>query len=234
MNTVVYKPFKRSLEAWEISADKTKENENGRRSFLVKIGVQKVVDSDTGEEISTDPVAEYVYEDILRKMFTDPEEYSVRVNLGCEPQLIVTYENRLVVHNDEISEMIEKVRNVITGLKIEDISEMLVNSYLNFCTLAPLSKEYRKLISDINDKAEGYFAPDFVGLILREYFFEQKRSITEGSYEEEIHYMDPIELRMEMGKEMANKDLARLEKLKNELFYSFLLGDIIPNPKIKL
>lgn len=234
MNTVIYKPFKRSSQAWALDTEKTKENENKRRSFLVKIGVQKVVDSDTGEEISTAPVTEYIYEDILRMLFTDPEEYQVRVNLGCEPQLVVTYENRLVVHNDEMSETIERVRNVISTYKKEDIAEVLINSYLNFMTLAPLSKGYRKLISDINDKAEGYFAPDFVGLVLREYFFEQMRHLSQGSYEEDIHFMNSTEFREEMGKAMAEKDNGKVQKLKDELFYSFLLGDTIPNPKIKI
>lgn len=230
MNTVVYKPFKRNIDNWEIDPEATYKNDNGRKLILVKIGVQQIVDSDTGRVVDTTPVTEYVYEDILRSIFTKADEYSTRICLGCTPQLVVTYENRLVIHNEDISKEMDKIMNVAKGYDPKSISESLVNSLLNYNTLMPLSKEYRSIIKDIDSKCDEYYSPDFVGLVLRELFFEQKREIT--GYKEDIHYMSSVELRQEMGKQLKNDDKDKLNAIKDELFYAFLLGDIIPNPKM--
>ena len=232
MNTVIYKPFKRNASSWALDTESTITNSSGRRSFLVKIGVQQIADSDTGEVLDTTPITEYVYEDILRKIFTDCEEYSVRTNLGYEPQLVITYENRLVLHNDEISGMVEKIRDVIKEYDEKDISEVLINSLLNYNTQAQRTPEYKKLIDEVNEKADGYFSPDFIGFILREYFFEQKRGIS--GYSEDVHYMDHIELKEEIGKVLKDGDKEKLNVLKEELLYSFLLGDIVTNKKIRI
>lgn len=230
MNKIVYKPFKRKSSSWEIKPDKIIKNEQGRKSVPVKIGVQQVV-MDNGEIISTTPVYEYIYDDILRKILGDSEEYAVRVNLGCDMQLVITYENRLVVHNDRMQEEIEKVHELAKAYGYEEISAELVNSQLNFMTLAPLSKEYKKLIEEINEKSEKFYPPDFIGLVLREYFYEQARNLSDER--EDMHFLSAKELKEELGEAIKGRDAKKIEDIKEEIMYAFLIGDLVSNPRIK-
>ena len=232
MNTVVYKAFKRSIDNWEIDTSAERVIENGRKLFLVKIGVQQIKDSETGQIIDTAPITEYIYEDILRAVFGGNEEYTIRTCLGYTPQLIVTYENRLVMHNDEVDNEVQKVLKATEKLNGKDISESLVNSLLNYNTQAQISKEYRKLIKEINKECDEYYSPDFVGIILREHFFEQERNLTD--YKEELHFMNAVELKEELGKSLRENDEEKISAIKEELMYAFLLGDIVHNPKISL
>ena len=129
---------------WEIDPSATETTESGRRLLLVTIGVQQIVDTDTGDVIDTAPVAEYIYEDILAAIF-NREEYTSRICLGCTPPLIVTYENRLVMHNNQISEEVEKILGVLKTAQRDNVYEVLVNSQLNYDTRAQISKEYREV-----------------------------------------------------------------------------------------
>ena len=229
MNTVIYKPFKKKIDKWESDTSDIKENELGRKLINVKIGVQQIVDNDTGRVIEAIPVTEYMYEDICRNLFCNSEEYAARICLGYFPQVVVTYENRLVIHNEDVSEEVEKIQKVIKGYEKKSIAEVLVNSLLNYKTQVHISKEYRNLIKDIDEKCGNFYAPDFIGLVLREYFFETERGLSE--YKEELHIMSPVELTQEIGKSLKEDNLEKLEIIKEELLYAFLLGDIITNPK---
>lgn len=229
MNTVIYKPFKKKIDKWEIDTSSVRENEHGRKLINVKIGVQQIVDCDTGNVVDATSVTEYIYEDILRNLFMNGEEYAARICLGYFPQVVVTYENRLVIHNEEISEEVEKIQEVIKDYNNREISEILVNSLLNYNTQAQISKEYKMLIKDIDEKCDNYYAPDFVGLVLREYFLESKRNLSD--YKEDLHFMSPVEFKQEIGTSLKEGDKEKLEDIKEELLYAFLLGDIITNPK---
>ncbi len=229
MNTVQYKPFKRRLDSWQLDTANIKENDNGRRLFPIKLGVQNIVNSDTGEIQSTIPCVEYIYEDILRNIFANTQEYHTRVALGCKPQLIVTYENRLVVHNDEVYVEIEKIQSVLKDYKLEDIADEVVNSLLNYNTQEFMSDKYRKLIEKINELCDEYYPPDFVGLVIREYFLEQTRNMTE--YDEDLHLMSQKELKKEIAKNISEKNNGKLAAIKTELLYSYLMGDMIINPQ---
>lgn len=229
MNTVVYKPFKKKIDKWELDTSNIMENEFGRKLINVKIGIQQIVDSESGGVVDTTPVTEYMYEDVLRNLFVNGEEYTARICLGYFPQVIVTYENRLVLHNEDVSEEIDKIQEVIKSYDKKEISEILINSLLNYNTQAQMSMEYRSLIKDIDDKCDNFYAPDFVGLVLREHFFEAERNLSD--YREELHFMSPIELKQEIGVSLKRDDKAKLEDIKEELLYAFLLGDIITNPK---
>lgn len=231
MNTVIYKPFKRKASKWEMDTENILRDGMGRRAISVKIGMQNITDSVTGQVVSATPIYEYIYEDILRNIFSDSEEYAVRVNLGCEPQITITYENRLVMHNDMIAKEVEKINKAVEDTELRDIVEILVNSQLNFNTKAPVSKEYRELIGKLNDKCDAYYPPDFVGLVLRERFFEQDREIT--GYKEDIHYMSGTELKEELGRAIKENNDEKIKDIKEELMYQFLLGDMLSNPQIK-
>ena len=229
MNTLVYKPFKKKIINWEIVPEATVKADNGRKMLLVNIGDQQIVNTDTGEIIDTSPVSEYIYEDILHAIFSR-EEYTSRLCLGCTPQLIVTYENRLVMHNEEVSLEVEKVIEVIKKADRHNISEVLVNSQLNYETKVPISKEYRDVIKRINEECDEFYSPDFIGLVMREFFFEQEREYTD--YSDELHYMSKVELKEELGRVLNEGNGEKLNQIKDELMYSFLMGDIIANPKI--
>ena len=230
MVTAVYKPFKRTISEWQYDPEYTKEMQHGRKLMLFSIGIQQMVETETGRIINSTPVTEYIYEDVVRNIFANPEEYSARVNLGCEPQVVVTYENRLVIHNETVGNEVEKILEIAKRFKLKDIADILVNSELNYNTLTPLSKRYRSLMESINDECGEYYPPDFIGLVLREYFFEQKREL--AGYSEDIHYMNGIELKEEIGKALQDGNDENIEMLKDELMYAFLLGDLITNPKI--
>ncbi len=229
MNTVVYKPFKKKIDNWEIDTSNIKENELGRNLVNVKIGVQQIIDNDSGRVTDTIPVTEYMYEDVLRNLFCNSEEYAARICLGYFPQVVVTYENRLVIHNEDVSEEVEKIQEVIKSYEKKSIAEILVNSLLNYNTQVHISKEYRNLIKEINERCNNFYAPDFIGIVLREYFFETDRKLSE--YKEELHFMSSVELKQEIGKNLKEDNIEKLEVIKEELLYAFLLGDIITNPK---
>lgn len=228
MNIAVFKPYKTSIDAWSIIDSKSKQDKNGRTEWCVEIGTQQIVDNETQRILDSSPLEEYIYKDILQNAFSNPHEYNISVNLGYNPPIVITYDNRLVIHNDQIQEMVTTVIDAIKDYKIEDIAPLLISSLLNLQNEDKLSKDYKDFLDKINDKCNDFLPPLFVGQIAREYFFEQERNLQGKT--DEIHYMTHKELLEQTGEAIKKNDKEILRMIKDEMFYSMLMGDIIQNP----
>ncbi len=223
MNHVVLKPYKRGANSWDSIDGKERVDANGRSEWCIEIGVQKIV-SDNGEEISATPLEEYVYKDVLLNLFTSPKSYTVRINLGCEPQLTIAYANRLVLHNSAVGEMVDAINKALDKYDDKVLMELGIDSLLALKSKAPLSKEFKAFTKQINDETDWYFPHDFIGFVVREKIFEQRRNLSGKA--EDIHLSGYTELMELLRHSLKDGDRASLSMIQQELMYAYLLGDI--------
>ena len=223
MNHVLLKPYKRSASTWYPVEGKERTDENGRVEWCIEIGIQKVM-SEEGRELATSPLEEYVYKDVLQNMFTSPKNYTVRINLGCEPQLTIAYENRLVLHNSAVGQMVEEINSALNKYDEKALIGLGIDSLLALKSKRPLSKEFKKLTKEINEDADWYYPHDFIGFIIREKVFEQMRGLDGKA--EELHLMDYAEIMENLKSSLKDGDRASLSMIKDELMYAYLLGDL--------
>lgn len=231
MQTTVYKPYKKKPETWKEDESKRRTSEDGRTECCVEIGVQQIVEEDTGEIVRTEHVSEYIYKDIKDKILAAPSDFDVRINMGFKPQLAVLYCNRFVVYNDQVQREARRIKQFMEDLKTERYIGAAINSVLNIQGRARQSEELKDFIGQVNENLNAIYPAEFVGAILREHVFETARKFSEE--EEELHFASYEYLVKEAGQEYAKSlrngsDTKRLSMIKEELLFGFLIGDYLP------
>ena len=144
MEYLVYKPYKRKLKTWNNVKDRQRE-ENGRIILCVEIGKKLFVDDETQRVIHEEFVCEDIYMDIATGLFQRSSSYGTKITLGYEPQIVVSYEGSLVIHNDKISGYVEDIMNVLQKTDYSLKVNAMVNGILN-----EKIEENIKYIYDIN------------------------------------------------------------------------------------
>lgn len=231
MQDIVYKPFKVNPKYWN-NENESRRDQKGREELLIRIGTKQIVDRTTGEILEELPLSEYVYKDLLIGIFRNfsnqslsSDEYKVRVNVGCCPQLTITYENRLVIHNSTISAEVERISEYLENFEFTDIVDMIGNSSLNFRSKAKLTDEFKAFLATLNGNLGSNYSADFVGTVMREQFLEIRRDMTES--ENECHYMPYAETIQNICEALKKEDEDVLKTIGKELIYKLLLGDLV-------
>lgn len=225
---VVYKPIKKGLETWSNMPDKTRHDDMGRVIVNIEIGVKQIISS--GKICSVESMCEDMYIDILKGLVVDKLSYMTYVNLASEPKITISYDGRLVIHNDKISGYVEDIMTVLNDIEDSIKYDALVDFVLNENVGNKYGEAFRRLVNVMQKKCKKEYASALIGLVLKEYICEDCRSI-EGDEAEEIHYMSYEDLLMKTGQIMKNRNAGgdkESEKIiKEELLYRFLQGDLI-------
>lgn len=224
---IVLKPYKRSLQDWKNNPDDSRE-EDGKVIFRVDIGKKLVMDEEKKTVVSENALAEDIYLNILQDIFSQNSSYRVVATLGYEPQLVISYDGRLVAHNDKIDGYVAMVMEALKKSKYEADIKVLINYVLNETVGAKYSSTLKRLQTGINTMCKTNFPPEFIGLVVKNYICDYKRSADESN---EYPYMDYESLMEEAGKVMVsiNKGALTIEnKLVEELLYRFVQGTLIP------
>lgn len=233
--SIILKPYKRNVAIWKNVPDS--ERKDDERSILrVEIGQMVTVDDQTKEVIREKPIQEDVYLDILQGLFSG-QSYTAVATLGYEPQMIITYEGRLVIHNDYIPNYVRQVKKIFGKVKYSAGVKAMLNYVANVNSGEKYTAYLKKLQEWINEKCKANYPPEFVALALKEYICDDCRDVTEE--EMEYGYLTYEELLKEAGNVLINREAEKQEKetdkgaalkekyILNELLYRFVQGNLV-------
>lgn len=227
-NKIFYQPFKVSADDWQVAEDCVRMA-GDKTVYPVFIGVRTEKTAD-GEEVGTTNVAEDIYADILQGLFTQ-NDYKVKVRIGHEPNLVITYNGELVPHNDKIAGYIKKLCSVFGQVEKKDIVNMLTVGVLNDTVQERFTIESQQFVNKINDLCEGNFSSEFVTEAIKKYLLEELRS-WDMPGTQELHYASYTEIVNTAGKVLQGRlegfyDPDLEEVLLEELLYRLLSGNLV-------
>lgn len=226
MHSFVYKPFKKSVSDWKLN--KVYQSEN-REIASVGIGKCIVMDDNTGEMIEEKIIYEDIYKDVMQGFFTDTKFYKTYIVLGCEPAIVISYDGRLILHNDKMKGYSQSIQKALEKIDPELIGSALIGFVRNEAIGEKYNDKIRELTKSINQIEKAKFPLEMVGLMLKEYYCEEKRKF--GPIDDVIHYMTYPELLEQAAEVLAgrisgNGNKENEKALMDELFYRFLEGSL--------
>lgn len=223
---IVFKPYKRKLNTW-INMDEREDPGTGRVIFHVAIG-EKVIEKEDQKK-DKEELAEDIYMDILQNFFLNRSGYNLSITLPCEPKIVLSYDGRLVYHNDKIQKYEEQVITLLRKLKIDPAVQAMVNYVANENNGEKYSSQLRKIQKNVNQYLDTNYPPEFIALVLKNYICEDKRDISDKAmdfscmdYEELLEKAGEIIIHRE--KQEENEDEAYV---LDELLYRFLQGSLV-------
>lgn len=227
MESVIYKPYKRSLSEWNNITDRVREDYGGRKIWQVEIGKKIFMDSKTEAILSEESITEDIYLDIIQGIFTNKDTYAAKTTLGYTPQLVISYEGKLVVHNDVMSNYITDILNALKQIDRTLEVKALINTIMCEKMNTKLSADMRKVQKQVNEICNSNYSPLLVGMVLKEFICENERTFTEK--QDELHYLSYEDLLDRAGRVLNNKLLGKgkdsfEEDVFTEIFYRFLAG----------
>lgn len=230
MEKVILKPYKRKMSSWQYDAEQSRLEEDSNRYILsVQIGEKLTIDEETSEKLDQEQLAEDIYLDTLQGIFLNQKGYEVTVTLGYEPQVVITYEGRLVMHNDKIPQYEKEVMDLLKKTK----SNILVQMLVDFTAHENSGSKYTELARHVQEsinKVKGTNYPlEFIAYAIKDYICDIKRKMTEEKME--YAYMTYEELLQVTGDVLAAKFKGekdeREEYVQEELLYRFIQGSLV-------
>jgi len=216
-----YKPYKQKASEWSSDPEKARAAANGREMMYVGIGSCIHHDDNTTEEIF-----EYIYRDILLGIFKNDKSYKLKMTLGHTPNIVITYDGLLVIHNDILLKEVEKIKEAILTLPKELIANCIANSVLNQMGLEKTSDELKQTTKKINQICNADYPAEFIACIMKEYMCDELREL-ENEKQEELYFKTYEELVSEAALVLISddKDIKKQEyDVLREIGYRFIQG----------
>lgn len=228
-NRFIYQPFKINAYDWQAIEDEVR-TAHGKKIFKIIIGT-RIEKDEQGEVLREDLVTEEVYQDVLQGIFTQKDSYKVRVRLGREPNVVITYNGELICHNDKIEDYVMQLFAAFDEVKKEAATDMLVNGVLNENIQERFTKESQQFVNEVNLLCTANYPPEFITIALKKYLCENGRYFDlPGS--KDLHYTDYAGLMHTAGevlkgrlKGVFDEDLEAV--LLDELLYRILSGSLM-------
>lgn len=227
-NKVVFQPYKINANDWNIVKDHIRIA-GDKAVYTVVIGtrIEKAQDDMVLKE---EPVTEEVFEEVLKGIFTQ-SDYEVRVRLGREPNLIVTYNGELLPHNDKIDGYMSRLCAAFGQFEKSEAVAMLINGVLNVSIQERLTAESQRFVEKVNGICRSNHSPEFIVESLKKYFCEDLRRFDLPGAGD-LHYAGYEELLRTAGEVVIGRlkgtfDENLEEVLLDELLYRFLCGNLV-------
>ena len=217
-----YKPYKKNPAAW--NTDRERAVPGGRTEISVEIGGVNIKDVVTGETTS-DVVTEYIYKDVYENMLTDFREYDVKLTLGKNLQMVVTYDNRILPYNKKCESVMANIKKfLVSSYKKSELIPYGVEALLAEQGMSDYSNGLKKLTEDFNFQYSVAIPVEMMGCMVKEMIYNRK---PKSEQEENLMYMDYQELATETARCAEEKDMEGMKNIKDEIFYRFLQGDFV-------
>ena len=222
---VIYQPYKTNADEWQVVEDGIRESVDGKVICPVVIGCRIEKDANN-EEIGKDMVTEDVYQDVLAGIFTK-RGYKVRVRLGREPGLVVTYNNELICHNDKTKYYLDKLIEIFNKTDQNAAIDMLIAGVLNENIEEKYTPACQEFIDNVNAQCGLLCSTEFVIMALKKYFCADRKTYDPG-----VQYADYATLMHKAGEVLKGRmegffDEVQEESLLDELLYRFLYGSLV-------
>lgn len=227
-NRVVYQPYKTGAKEWQVDPDSVRMvGEKTVHTVLIGTRIKKDQENNI---VKQDQVAEEIYFNVLQGIFTQ-SEYKVKVRLGREPSLIVTYNGELVPHNDKVDGYVKQLCEVFKQMDKEDTVKMLVNGILNENIQERFASESQQFVKKTNDMCGTDFSPEFITEALKRYFCEDIRHFDLPGARD-LHFAAYTELVNVAGEVLLGRlrgifDENQETVLLDELLYRLLCGSLV-------
>lgn len=224
MGTIVYKPYKRKLNQWKCLSENIRTDKCGREIVPVEIGKTLYMN---GEKIEKEEeILEDIYLDIVTGIFANRDSYHTTICLGYEPQIVVSYEGALVIHNDKMSGYVDKILKILDKVEYSEKVKVLVHAVEHEVKGNKYTTDMKKLQDYIKKESGISFSPELIGYVLKENLCEN-RVMTDK--QEELHWMAYEELLEKAGTVLAARDKGKAGSrfeydVMNELLYRFIGG----------
>lgn len=123
-----------------------RKQEYGKTVVTVAIGV----DMDAKEYITED-----IYEDVLKNILS--KKYRVFIDVFSVPGIVVTYKNRIIHHNPDVSDRMTLLRAILEDVSINDKMVALTDFVENEYYGQPLNKAARKIKDTVRVSTESNY-----------------------------------------------------------------------------
>ncbi len=226
MDAITYKPYKKNPSAWKYKKLPCK---NGERAELqVEIGQVQTKDLDTGE-IKLKPLYENIYEDIYNGLIENKRDYDLSVAPGCDVQLTVLYQNRVIAHNKKAEKVIKNIKTYIGSKKKSELLQVVADSLLTMIGAQGVTPEVKELAKEINANCFVTVSSDTVSALALEAFYNRK---SKSEFEDDLKYDDYSDLIKAVVETLTSTDAEKkkknLQSLQQEVFFRFMVGDLVP------
>ncbi len=184
------KPYK-TLIGWQEVEDYTRRD--GTRSL------NRLAIGESREESYVDYIFEDIYSDILEDLKENFHAYQIYVKIGNIPQLIITLNDTLIIHNPEIKEMAGRVKQILTDIPNEYIVNAYVEMRLNNENKAKLGNSTKLLVSMVNAIDNTKYPVPFIQSVIKEMIEQNYFDTTDSSIKEYIRSLEYNEIILVIG-----------------------------------
>ena len=195
----ICKPYKKNMKTWNHIKGKDR-TDYGRLIVNIEIGEKRII-NDSDDVVKTIPLCEDIYIDILKGIMYEKNLYQTYLTLGCTPNMVISYNGRIIVHNDKINDYIQIVTDILEEYDLGKLCDCLKSFILNENAKNKYENDLKKLTDSINKKCKKYiFSSAFIGLVLKEYIIEDMRNI-----QEEYEYLKNLKVeKVYVGTQVSN------------------------------
>ena len=153
----IYKP----VDEWAIVENSEAQDEHGRP--YVKIAIAEI----HGKDGAIKYVTEAIYQNILNGLQENKGLYKIATNFGRTPQMYITMDGMLVIHNEQMMGIVRTVKDAMSKLPADMVCDALREA--NFES-AENGLHMQAIAASVN-AATGIRAPlGFIAAVLNNYF----------------------------------------------------------------
>lgn len=233
MSSIHYRPFKKNVESWELIIDDVEKLKDTKKRHLVDVKIGE--GTENGENFE---VIEKCYLDIIKDTIVNHSPYKTVVELGNEPQLVITLGNNVVRHNPEIQKYADDIKDIFSQIDKNILFKAFKSLRMNKEQLRSRKEaSVKMLMAMIEEKSKKKYAPSLVQALLMEYFEEERKEdcdVCDMTYEELLETAIELETYREtkttgdnldeLQKSMSIEDIEK--KVIEEIYNRFLCGSI--------
>ncbi len=224
---VVYQPFKISPYDWQVEQNSIRQV-NGKDLVTVIIGKKLVIDKDSGETLSEEPVKEDIWQDTLLGIFMEKNTYRVKVRPGRSPGLFITYGGEMLPHNDTLAKDMDKLVSYLETAEPSASIDAMIDGVLNDTTEKKYSQDTQKFFASVNRALDAQYPAELIIEALKMIYCVKKRSEALDDLKD-MRFMPADELIAAAGNVLKGRlkgvfDDEYEAELLDELLYRFLSG----------
>lgn len=232
----IYKPF---IEWKQGDEQFLYKDEEGNKYIIVKLVIGEI----TENYQVIDYIIEDIYKNVLDTIMKNKYKYKVDVKINQIPQLIITCDGYLLLHNPKIKKLHDDVYECLSKLEPKDIMDAYYELRLNMNALGKLGPATEYLLVQIRrytgENISSSFARELIHKYIENTFFsveedDIKTYIRTLDYEDLLYYMKQI-LYHKFDIPMEDEYLTSLPQnlfknvesiIKDELLLRFVKGDL--------
>lgn len=181
----ITKPYK-TVTGWMEFTDYNK-NANGRPLSLIAIGEHR-------EGLNIDYIQEEIYSDILEDIKNNVGSYQISVKLGNRPQLVISMNGSLIIHNPDVKETAGRLNELLERVSEDLIIDAYYEMRLNMEAKCKLSNTTFALASIINSAESTQYPVPFIQRAIVAKIESRYYSIKDSAVKEYVRSMDYTDL----------------------------------------